>query len=685
MIKIPLLFCHCEAFKRRSNLITFMAKIATPTSWLAMATRAMLRCRLLSTKLMTVCCLLFAACDPEPELIDNSKPDVINEPYKGMYILSEGLFNQNNSILTWIDATTCTPLTWSGTQGVSTDCFEYVNGRRLGDTANDMLLYGSHLYIAVTESSTIEVIEAATCRSLSQIKMSRDGKASQPRKLAAAGDYVYVCCFDGTVSRIDTLTNSVVGTVQVGRNPDGLCALDGKLYVANSGALDADDMDSTVSVIELDTFTETARITLRENPGSIHTDGSNVYVITRGAFNYDTMEYDSQLHRIDPHTLTETATYNLPILSMDVMDGKAWFYGYGKGGTIQVMDLANGDIITPDFITDGTLITCPYSIKVHPHTHNVYVTDAMDYVTPGSLCCFNPEGELLYRINGVGINPNSVSFCNFSISTTPHTGPDNSECHVSRVFEYCPAPGQFVNLLPKYEQGDDASIMATKCLNALQRGNTITLGGFGGYMTVGFHTPILNGEESDFRIEGNANNNSSEPGVVWVSADANHNQLPDDEWYELLGSEQHSDRVATGYSCTYYKPVQSDADTPWQGSDGSSGAIIHNSFHSQPYYPQWYANESVTFIGTLLPQNTHYEGSMWIMTPFEYGYVDNKPNSPQNISFDIEWAVTDEGTPIHLDSINFVRIQTAVIGCNDVTGEQSTEITGIYNINLLTE
>lgn len=34
--------------------------------------------------------------------------------------------------------------------------------------------------------------------------------------------------------------------------------------------------------------------------------------------------------------------------------------------------------------------------------------------------------------------------------------------YISRVYEYRPAPGQFVNTMPEYEPGDDAAAMAAK-------------------------------------------------------------------------------------------------------------------------------------------------------------------------------------------------------------------------------
>ncbi len=624
--------------------------------------------------------LCLASCDPEPILIGESQA-IADAGHTGVYVLSEGLFNLNNSTLSWIDFSTGLPDSWSAPTGNSYDCFEKVNGRRLGDTANDILLYGSRLYIAVNVSSTIEILDAATGRSLSRIPMNNHGKSSEPRYMTANGHYVYVCSFDGTVTRIDTLTMKADAAVTVGRNPDGICCTAGKLYVSNSGGLDFDNPDSTVSVIDLATFSEIKRISVRQNPGSIYADGNRVYVVSRGIYDYDKNDYDSRLHCIDTENDQVIETYDIPILKMDLHDGKAWFYGYGSGGTIQVLDLASGQIIDSDFITDGTLIERPYGIKVEPTSHKVYVCDAADYVTPGSLCCFAPDGHLLYRIRNIGINPNTVVFCDVPVKLDRYQGEVQNKCDIDSVCQYMPAPGQFVGEMPKYEEGDDSLSMADKCLELLQKGEMITLGGFGGYVTIRFKKTVFNLTGVDFRIDGNAFAGSSEPGVVWVSADVNGNGKPDDPWYELYGSEQAAGRSTQAYTVTYTKPSASNVDTPWIGSDGREGSILYNSYHNHYYYPMWYDTDTKAFTGTLLPENMYQEGTKWVMSSFEYGYVDNLSNSPENSSFDIDQAHDSNGLPVHLDNIRFIRIQCAAIGCNRVTGEQSTEVSTIYNLH----
>lgn len=72
------------------------------------------------------------------------------------------------------------------------------------------------------------------------------------------------------------------------------------------------------------------------------------------------------------------------------------------------------------------------------------------------------------------------------------------------VDEYRPAPGQFVNTLPKYEAGDDAAAMAQKCTDAIGGGKNgmITLGAYGGYVTFHFDHSIANVHgQRDFYIK----------------------------------------------------------------------------------------------------------------------------------------------------------------------------------------
>ena len=55
---------------------------------------------------------------------------------------------------------------------------------------------------------------------------------------------------------------------------------------------------------------------------------------------------------------------------------------------------------TRNFITDGTekSIKIPYGIAINPETGEFFVTDAKDYVTPGTLYCFSRDGKKKWSV-----------------------------------------------------------------------------------------------------------------------------------------------------------------------------------------------------------------------------------------------------------------------------------------------
>lgn len=92
--------------------------------------------------------------------------------------------------------------------------------------------------------------------------------------------------------------------------------------------------------------------------------------------------------------------------------------------------------------------------------------------------------------------------------------PAEATPYVTRVLDYMPAVGQFTNTLPKYEEGDTQEDMNRKVLGAIgnNKKGMITLGGYGGYVVVGFDHTIKNVEgKRDFRVLANAFYSAANP------------------------------------------------------------------------------------------------------------------------------------------------------------------------------
>lgn len=285
--------------------------------------------------------------------------------------------------------------------------------------------------------------------------------------------------------------------------------------------------------------------------------------------------------------------------------------------------------------------------------------------------------------------------------------------YTASVYEYKPAPGQFVNTMPIYEDGDTEETMRQKAEDDIVNDVMISLGAYGGYVTFAFdHTVINVPGKKDFYIKGNSfysdvpeykdkKGGSCEPGIVMVAFDRNCNGRPDeDEWYELAGSEYYKPTTLKNYTITYRRPDAAHTAVPdktgtitdkeyvqWNDNLGGSGYVMKNRFHSQDYYPKWSDADEWTFTGTLLPQNgvdmSGGRGSYFVLFSYPWGYADNHPNDELDLNcFDIDWAVDKNGNKVHLPGVDFIKVYTGVNQYCGWIGETSTEISRAQDLHI---
>lgn len=204
---------------------------------------------------------------------DNDGPETYLQEYStGAYVVNSGnMYNKIESSLTAIDYASST-----ATQKV----FKAANGRSLGNTANDGIVYGNKIYLAVDQSNTIEVIDKKTKQSIKQIKTTDLlGKAegAEPRHIIADGGKVYFTTYGGYVAAVDTTDFALQKKWKVGNYPEGLVFGNGNLYVANSnyGA-----GGGNISCINLSNDNvETKNIEGVNNPTSIYCASNVLYVL----------------------------------------------------------------------------------------------------------------------------------------------------------------------------------------------------------------------------------------------------------------------------------------------------------------------------------------------------------------------------------------------------------------------
>lgn len=346
-------------------------------------------CALLAAALLTSCN------DDFVDMPDNPIPTELS----GYYVLNSGKMGSNNATLTFYDPTT---------QETIEDLFEPANGRRLGDTANDMIIYGSKMYIAVYGSQVIEVTDLQG-KSIKQIKGS-SSQPLQPRAFVSYGGKVYVSLYDGYVASIDTTSLEIDQQVKVGRNPEQLVTANGKLYVANSGGLDYNTpvgYDKTVSVIDLRTFTETQKIETVLNPCNMQINSEeDIFLVSMG--NYadipNTLQkIDTQADTISVITnsnATEMASLGYYIFMMYSQYDENWnqtisYFLYDAINNVKKADLPLGKEVFQ-----------PYKIAADKRTNTLFVTES-DYTNNGDVFYFDINGKKQGQFEA-GLNPIKV-------------------------------------------------------------------------------------------------------------------------------------------------------------------------------------------------------------------------------------------------------------------------------------
>ena len=350
---------------------------------------------------MLAIALAFTACSKDDDPKPNDDGTKLTLPASRVFILNEGKQGTKLPTITF----------YAPNKDASfiANIYKMQNGKELGNTGQDMILYEDNIYVSVYESGLLLKLNTA---GVEQKRLSFSKEDGQPRYLLGYEGKIYVTLYSGKVAKIDAETFTIEGYATVGANPEGIAIANGFLCVANSGW----GKDNTVTIIDARTMLVTNTITVATNPEKVIVSENQFFVQGYGGA-YPNYTYPVQ--RVDLSTgavktiakATNFCEYRGTIYM--VYSDTDW-KTKKTTNTFSSYDVRTGTLNSSNFLNDmpdALGSTSVYMMEVNPNNGDIYIGTS-DYKTNGDIYRFDRNGKLIEKFSSGGINPNNAVFFN---------------------------------------------------------------------------------------------------------------------------------------------------------------------------------------------------------------------------------------------------------------------------------
>jgi len=360
-----------------------------------------------------------------------------------VYVVNAGSWGTIDGTLTKITGTYTSSS--SSTTSTTTGSLNFTSTTQgtLGDTANDVLIYGNKMYVVVTGTNEVLVYDKNSLSLLERINTQTllGGTAGcQPRHIAAANNLVYVSTYGvennsaysadakGYVAAIDTANFALQKQYEVGPYPEDLVAAaigssttTYYVYVANSDYGMGNGSISTITVSNGSGTVSTSAFDGIKNPVQIEVGGN--YFLIQDMATYNSSTYAK---------LTDDAIWawggNTTSAPTKVIDGASMMapltlttYGGSRDVRIYFVKDPYG---TPSYgcysVSSGATTSLdlsglaqPCAIGADPYTGYIYVASLAakgDYNSSGYVNIYDYSGSLVKSQLGAGVNPTAFAF-----------------------------------------------------------------------------------------------------------------------------------------------------------------------------------------------------------------------------------------------------------------------------------
>ncbi len=320
----------------------------------------------------------------------------------GTFILSEGNFSDGVGTLDFMNL---------DSSKIFKNAYQSENsGSPLGSVAQSMNIIGDNAYFVINNSAKVVVTDSKTL-----VKQADITDLAQPRYIIKGkNDNLYISQWgiDGTsgaIKVINSKTNIVSSTIEVGGGPEHMLMYDNNLYVAKSGGY---GRDNKVVMINPNTNEVSNEIKVGDNPVDIVLDrNQEIWVLCKGYSDWSdpSNSTSGQLVKIIDNEVVQTI--EVPNGAFDLCLNKAkdkLYFLSGSWGAVQVYEQ---DITDTSFANKVLIAGNYYALDFNPYTDELFLSEA-NMTSNGLISIYNPAGEKTTESFEGGVYTGSFFFVN---------------------------------------------------------------------------------------------------------------------------------------------------------------------------------------------------------------------------------------------------------------------------------
>ena len=317
---------------------------------------------------------------------------------RGLFVCNEGNFQYGNATLSYYDPAART---------VENEVFYRANGMKLGDVAQSMVIRDGIGWVVVNNSHVIFAIDINTFKEVGRIT-----NLTSPRYIHFVSDEkAYVTqIWDNRIFIINPKRYEITGYIQVPGMEMESGSTEQMVQYGKYVYVNCWSYQNRIIKIDTETDRVVDELIVGIQPTSLVMDKNHkLWTVTDGGYEGSPYGHEvPSLYRIDAETfqVERQFKFNFGDAPSQVQLNADRDKLYRLNDDVWEMDVEAEEFPTRPFLPyQGTLY---YGLSICPHTGDVYVADAIDYVQQGMVYRYSGDGEPIDSFY-VGIIPGS--FC----------------------------------------------------------------------------------------------------------------------------------------------------------------------------------------------------------------------------------------------------------------------------------